>query len=44
MAGFDLGRFDQADEALERLQTVNPEAPRIEELRRALVQARAEGG
>jgi len=42
VVGFDLGRFDEASAALERLQTVNPQAPRLEELRHALAQARAE--
>ena len=42
VAGFDLGRFDEANAALDRLQAVNPQAPRLEELRQALAAAEAE--
>jgi tetratricopeptide (TPR) repeat protein len=46
VAGFDLGRYDRADQALQRMEGLDPQPPRIGELRQALEQrrARANGG
>ena len=40
VAGLDLGRFEQADAALARLQQIHPDAPNLAELREALNKAR----
>jgi tetratricopeptide (TPR) repeat protein len=44
VAGFNLGRYDQAEAALERLEKVNPGAPNLGSLRENLNQARASRG
>jgi tetratricopeptide (TPR) repeat protein len=44
VAGFDLGRFDAAEDAVRRLERINPGAPGLERLRRDLAHARAGGG
>ena len=41
VTAFDLRRFDEAEEALRRLEKLNPSAPHLSELRQALTQARA---
>jgi len=40
VAGFDLGRYDEADAALDRLERIKPDAPGLEELRKRLDDAR----
>jgi len=44
VAGFDLGQFDRAERALEALEALTPPPPRIDDLRRALEQARESAG
>lgn len=39
VAGFDLGRFDSAREALETMEKLSPRPPRLDDLRQALEQA-----
>lgn len=40
VAGFGLGRFDEAQQALDRLATVHPEAPNLDRLREGLAKAK----
>jgi tetratricopeptide (TPR) repeat protein len=40
VAGFDLGRFDEADAALRRLEQVHPAAPNLPQLRQNLEHVR----
>jgi tetratricopeptide (TPR) repeat protein len=42
VAGFDLGRLDDAATALKRLEDLNPAAPNLPELKEALAKARLE--
>jgi tetratricopeptide (TPR) repeat protein len=42
VAGFDLGRLDDAATALKRLEEVNPAAPNLPQLKEALAKAREE--
>ncbi|MBZ5639662.1 MAG: tetratricopeptide repeat protein [Acidobacteriia bacterium] len=44
VAGFDLGRFDTADEALRKLEKVNPGAPGLDRLRQDLAHAKSGRG
>lgn len=44
VAGFDLGRFDVAEAALEQLEAMNPPPPRTDQLRHALDQRMADAG
>jgi tetratricopeptide (TPR) repeat protein len=44
VAGFDLGRFEQAAEALETMERMDPPPPRLEDLRRELEAAIAGAG
>ena len=47
VAGFDLGQFDRAEQAMHALEALSPPPPRLAELRAALDEARArsrEGG
>jgi len=44
VAGFDLGRFEAADEALTKMERMNPKPPRVDELRSALQEAQAKAG
>ena len=44
VAGFDLGRFDDADVALGKLEKINPSAPGLARLRQDLAQAKAARG
>jgi tetratricopeptide (TPR) repeat protein len=44
VAGFDLGRFDAAEDAVRKIVKINPSAPGLERLRRDLAQARAGRG
>ena len=44
VAGFDLGRFDAAEAALDRLRKANPSAPGLENLGRDLSSAKAARG
>ena len=47
VAGFDLGEFDRAEQAMHVLESMSPAPPRLAELRAALDEARArsrEGG
>lgn len=39
VAGFDLGRFDAAEAALDRLEQIKPDAPGLRELRQRLADA-----
>jgi len=41
VAGFDLGQFDRAEQAMQALEGLTPRPPRLDELRRALDDARA---
>jgi cytochrome c-type biogenesis protein CcmH/NrfG len=41
VAGFDLGQFERAEQALHKLESLSPPPPRLDELRRALEDARA---
>ncbi len=41
VAGFDLGRLDEAERAVERLEQVNPSAPNLAQLKRDLAHVRA---
>src|SRR5262245_9295727 len=42
VAGLGLGQFDKADAALARLESVKPDAPRLDELKASLAKARAD--
>jgi tetratricopeptide (TPR) repeat protein len=42
VSGFDLGQWDQAFEALELMEQMDPQPPRVGELRHAIEQARSE--
>jgi len=42
VAGFDLGQFDRAEQAMQALEGLTPRPPRLDELRRALDEARAQ--
>lgn len=44
VAGFDLGRFDEAREALTAMEQLDPPPPRLEDLRQALEQAAGRPG
>jgi len=44
VAGFDLGQFERAEQALQALEALTPPPPRLDELRHALEQARAQAG
>jgi len=44
VAGLGLGQFDKADAALARLESVKPDAPRLDELKASLAKARADRG
>jgi tetratricopeptide (TPR) repeat protein len=44
VAGFDLRRFDAADEAVRKLEKINPGAPGLERLRQDLARTRAGPG
>ncbi len=44
VAGFDLGRLDEADRAVSRLEQVHPSAPNLEQLKRDLAGVRASKG
>ena len=39
--GFDLGRYDEAEAAIDRLERVRPDAPELHELREALAEERS---
>jgi len=39
VAGFDLGHFDSARQALDTMEKMNPRPPRLDDLRKALEQA-----
>ena len=42
VAGFDLGNFERAEQALRALEALNPPPPRLDELRQALQQAQTQ--
>ena len=41
VAGFDLGQFDRANAAMAAMEAMNPQPPRLDELKHALEQAQA---
>lgn len=41
VAGFDLGRLDEADLAISKLEQVNPSAPNLEQMKQDLARVRA---
>ena len=43
VAGFDLGQYDRAEIALQKMEVMQPKPPRTSELREALQKARATG-
>ncbi len=44
VSGLAMGRFDEADDALRRLEQLNPQAPHLDELKKSLQDARTKGG